>query len=70
VVDLRGGLSAAVMCGLHGQTIVKDGSKDGDRNQELQDAVEAEFHGVVWVVGWPGRPGCVDGSGYFSGVNP
>lgn len=67
---MNGVLGAAVMSGFKGDAVVNDGAKDERRNQELQDSVNAVFHGVVWVVGWPDRSGWVNGSGYLGGVNP
>lgn len=66
----RVGLGPAVLSGLKGQAIVNDGGKNKGRDQKLQDPIDVIFHGVVWVVGWPGRPGWVNGSDYSGGVNP
>lgn len=67
---MNGVLGAAVVSGFECDAVVDDGAKDERRNQELQDSVNAIFHGVVWVVGWPDRSGWVNGSDYSSGVNP
>jgi hypothetical protein len=50
-------LGSAVLCGLKGEAINENGGKNGDRQQKRKDAANAVFHGVVWCVGWPGRPG-------------
>lgn len=58
------------MSGAEGEAVVNDDAKDCCRKDEQQQVVDVVFHAVVWVVGWPGRPGCVNGSGYLGGVNP
>ena len=58
------------MSGFKSQAVVNDGGEQEGGDQELQDPADAIFHGVVWVVGWPDRSGCVNGSGYLGGVNP
>ena len=63
-------LSAAVVSGFECQSVVNDDAEDCCRQDKQQQVVNGVFHGVVWVVGWPGRPGCVNGSGYLGGVNP
>lgn len=50
-------LSAAVVRSFKGEAIVDDGGKNDCRDDDLQCVDEASFHVVVWVVGWPGRPG-------------
>ena len=63
-------LRTAVVGGFKGDAIVNDGAEDQARDQDLQDPVNAIFHGVVWDVGWPDRSGWVNGSDYLGGVNP
>jgi hypothetical protein len=60
----------AVMCGLEGQAVVKDGGKAQGWDQEQNGVGDKVFHGFAWCLSVPDRSGWADRSDYVQGVNP